>query len=127
MGYGAGGDDREQLAGRAGAVATRRGSAAVRRRRWTAEQIPPLGGRLFVVTGATSGLGLATTRALAAHGARVVLAVRDEQKGRRIADEDPAALLVRRVDLSDFGSVRAFAAGLHDEFGGIDVLINNAG
>jgi NAD(P)-dependent dehydrogenase (short-subunit alcohol dehydrogenase family) len=96
-------------------------------RRWTAEQIPPLDGRLFVVTGATSGLGLETTRALAAHGARVVLAVRDEQKGRRVAAEYPEALLVRRVDLTDLGSVRAFAAGLHDEFGAIDVLVNNAG
>jgi NAD(P)-dependent dehydrogenase (short-subunit alcohol dehydrogenase family) len=96
-------------------------------RGWTAEQIPPLDGRVFVVTGATSGLGLETTRALAAHGARVVLAVRDEDKGRRVAAEQPGALTVRRLDLTDFASVRAFAAGLHDEFGSIDVLINNAG
>ncbi|MEV0809750.1 SDR family NAD(P)-dependent oxidoreductase [Micromonospora sp. NPDC050200] len=52
---------------------------------WTAERIPDLNGRTFVVTGATSGLGLVTTRALAARGARVVLAVRDEEKGRRAA------------------------------------------
>ena len=96
-------------------------------RGWTDEQIPPLDGRVFVVTGATSGLGLETARALAAHGAQVVLAVRDEEKGRRVAAELPGAPLVRRIDLTDFGSVRAFAAGLHDEFGAIDVLINNAG
>ena len=96
-------------------------------RGWTDEQIPPLGGRVFVVTGATSGLGLETARALAAHGAKVVLAVRDEEKGRRVAAGLPGAPLVRRIDLTDFGSVRAFAAGLHDEFGAIDVLINNAG
>jgi NAD(P)-dependent dehydrogenase (short-subunit alcohol dehydrogenase family) len=94
---------------------------------WTDAQIPPLDGKTFVVTGATSGLGLATTRALAAHGARVVLAVRDVDKGRRVAAENPELLTVRRIDLTDFGSVREFAAGLHDEYDGIDVLINNAG
>jgi NAD(P)-dependent dehydrogenase (short-subunit alcohol dehydrogenase family) len=95
--------------------------------RWTDELIPPLDGRVFVVTGATSGLGLATAKALAGHGAQVVLAVRDEEKGRRVAAELPGKPLVRRIELTDFGSVRAFADGLHEEFGAIDVLVNNAG
>ncbi|MEU8612146.1 SDR family NAD(P)-dependent oxidoreductase, partial [Actinoplanes sp. NPDC048791] len=50
---------------------------------WTEAQISDQNGRTFVVTGAASGLGLATARALAARGARVVLAVRDEEKGHR--------------------------------------------
>jgi NAD(P)-dependent dehydrogenase (short-subunit alcohol dehydrogenase family) len=95
--------------------------------RWTDELIPALDGRVFVVTGATSGLGLATATALAAHGARVVLAVRDPAKGRRVAAELPGKPLVRRIDLTDARSVRGFAARLRDELGAIDVLVNNAG
>ena len=99
---------------------------------WTEAQIPDQSGRTFVVTGATSGLGLATARALAARGARVVLAVRDEEKGHRaaagIAAARPGAELeVRRLDLADPDSVRAFADGMHSDHARIDVLINNAG
>ncbi|MFF2045140.1 oxidoreductase [Kitasatospora sp. NPDC058170] len=104
---------------------------------WTAEQIPDQTGRIFVVTGANSGLGLATTRALARRGAHVVLAVRDEEKGRRAVAEltarpsttrQPAARLeVRRLDLADLDSVRTFAHGLHADHGRLDVLVNNAG
>ena len=99
---------------------------------WTEALIPDQTGRTFVVTGATSGLGLATVRALAACGARVVLAVRDEEKGHRaaagIAAARPGAELeVRRVDLADLGSVRDFAARMHADHRRLDVLINNAG
>ncbi|WP_340376925.1 oxidoreductase [Streptomyces sp. SS7] len=100
--------------------------------KWTADRIPDLNGRTAVVTGANSGLGLATARELARHGAHVVLAVRDEDKGRRaaaaISDARPGARLeVRRLDLADLDSVRAFAAGMHDRGTGVDVLVNNAG
>ncbi|WP_173036853.1 oxidoreductase [Phytohabitans flavus] len=99
---------------------------------WTAERIPALTDRTFVVTGATSGLGLATCRALAARGARVVLAVRDEEKGRRVAASIAAAspgtyLEVRRIDLADLESVRDFADRMRAEHRRVDVLINNAG
>jgi len=102
------------------------------RKRWNAEQIPDQNGRVFVVTGANGGLGLATTRALALKGAHVILAVRDEEKGRRaVADvtaERPGARLeVRRVDLSDLDSVRAFAERLRSDGVRPDVLVNNAG
>ncbi|MFC7548734.1 oxidoreductase [Plantactinospora sp. GCM10030261] len=90
--------------------------------------MPDLTGRTFVVTGATSGLGLATTRALAHHGARVVLAVRDREKGRRAAAEIAAANLeVRRLDLADLDSVREFADRMRSDHRRLDVLINNAG
>jgi NAD(P)-dependent dehydrogenase (short-subunit alcohol dehydrogenase family) len=100
--------------------------------RWTADRIPDLTGRTFVVTGANSGLGLATTRQLTRHGAHVVLAVRDEAKGHRVAAELGAAqpgasLHVRRLDLADLDSVRAFAAGLRDSGIAVDVIVNNAG
>ena len=100
--------------------------------RWDAEQMPDQSKRVVVVTGANSGLGLATTRALARSGAHVVLAVRDEAKGRRavaqLTAEHPGAQLeVRRLDLADLDSVRAFAAKLKAERPHLDVLVNNAG
>ena len=100
--------------------------------KWTADSIPDLTGRTIVVTGANSGLGLATTRELARHGAHVVLAVRDETKGRRAVAEISAAqpgarLELRRLDLADLDSVTAFAAGMQDSALQVDVLINNAG
>ncbi|WP_055563738.1 oxidoreductase [Streptomyces atriruber] len=101
-------------------------------RGWTAEQIPDQSKRVIVVTGANSGLGLATTRALARKGARVILAVRDEAKGRaaveQITAEVPGAdLEVRRVDLADLDSVRDFSEQLHADHTRLDVLVNNAG
>ncbi|MEU2286569.1 oxidoreductase [Streptomyces sp. NPDC013178] len=100
--------------------------------RWTTAEIPDRTGRVHVVTGATSGLGLATTRALARAGGHVVLAVRDPDKGRRtVADltaaQPGARLEVRRLDLADLDSVRAFADGLRADHARVDVLVNNAG
>lgn len=86
--------------------------------------IPDLTGRTAVVTGANSGIGLATARALAGHGARVVLAVRDTSKGEAAAATIDGLTEVRRLDLADLASIRAFADGWS---GGIDLLINNAG
>jgi NAD(P)-dependent dehydrogenase (short-subunit alcohol dehydrogenase family) len=86
--------------------------------------IPSQAGRTAVVTGATSGLGLATARALADAGARVVLAVRDVARGEAAAAGLTGEVEVRRLDLADLASVRAFAAGWS---GPLDLLVNNAG
>ncbi|WP_306365771.1 oxidoreductase [Nocardiopsis sp. CC223A] len=86
--------------------------------------LPDLTGTTAVVTGANSGLGLETARALARIGARVVLAVRDEDRGRAAAADIPGETEVRRLDLADLSSVRAFAGGWS---GDIHLLINNAG
>ncbi|GAA4364862.1 oxidoreductase [Nocardioides caricicola] len=80
-------------------------------------------GRRFVVTGASSGLGLETARALAAAGADVVLAVRNTEKGTAAARSMSGAVEVRRLDIADLSSVREFADGV----GTLDVLVNNAG
>ena len=92
---------------------------------WTA--VPPQRGRRFVVTGASSGIGLETARRLVTAGAHVVLAVRNPQKGETVAEPMRASLTgsveVRRLDVADLSSVRAFAA----EVGPVDVLVNNAG
>ncbi|MFG2624064.1 oxidoreductase [Streptomyces sp. NPDC048473] len=100
--------------------------------RWTHEQIPDQTKRVFVVTGANSGLGLATTRALTRRGGHVILAVRDEEKGHRAvaeinAEQPGASLEVRHLDLADLDSVRAFAARLRTDRPHLDVLVNNAG
>jgi NAD(P)-dependent dehydrogenase (short-subunit alcohol dehydrogenase family) len=100
--------------------------------KWTAEQIPDQSGRVAVVTGANSGLGYHTALELARKGAHVVLACRDEGRGNaamaRIHVEVPdAELEVRRLDLSDLGSVQACADGLLADLPGVDVLVNNAG
>ncbi|MFD3739108.1 oxidoreductase [Streptomyces sp. NPDC058629] len=99
---------------------------------WTVERIPDQTGRVAVVTGANSGLGLATARALARRGGHVILAVRDKEKGRRavadIAAGRPGAKLeVRRLDLADLDSVRAFSDALHADRPRLDLLVNNAG
>ncbi|MFD3485358.1 SDR family NAD(P)-dependent oxidoreductase [Streptomyces sp. NPDC058665] len=88
-----------------------------------------LGGKLAVVTGGYSGLGLETTRALAGAGARVVVPAR-----RRAAAEEAVAGIegpagkveVGELDLGDLDSVRAFAEGFLASGRGIDLMINNA-
>jgi NAD(P)-dependent dehydrogenase (short-subunit alcohol dehydrogenase family) len=92
--------------------------------KWTTAQVGDLSGRTIVITGATSGIGLVTTRELARAGARVVLAVRDLDKGYRVAAEMAGDIEVRQLDVASPPSVRRFAAGWS---GDIDVLINNAG
>jgi NAD(P)-dependent dehydrogenase (short-subunit alcohol dehydrogenase family) len=92
--------------------------------RWTAADLPDQSGRTIIVTGATSGLGLVTARELAQAGARVVLAVRDPAKGERAAATMAGHTEVRRLDLADLASVRAFATEWDEP---LDVLINNAG
>jgi len=89
--------------------------------RWDA--VPRQDGRRFVVTGASSGLGMETARVLAEQGAEVVLAVRNPTKGEDVARSMTGTVEVRRLDVSDLSSVREFAADL----GPVDVLINNAG
>ncbi|GAA1952908.1 oxidoreductase [Catenulispora subtropica] len=100
--------------------------------KWTAEAIPDLTGRTFVITGANSGLGLESTRMLAAHGAHVVMTARDRLKGEaaaaRVGQDVPGASLELRIlDLADLESVREFAEGLRNDAVPVDVLINNAG
>jgi NAD(P)-dependent dehydrogenase (short-subunit alcohol dehydrogenase family) len=83
-----------------------------------------MGGRTVIVTGANSGIGRAAASELAGAGARVVLAVRDTEKGTAAAAGMPGETEVRELDLADLESVRRFAAGFDGE---IDILINNAG
>ncbi|RLP77370.1 SDR family NAD(P)-dependent oxidoreductase [Mycetocola tolaasinivorans] len=92
--------------------------------RWTAEDLPSLTGKTIVVTGASSGLGEVTARELARVGARVILAVRNVEKGAVVAENIDGDTEVRELDVSSLASVRAFVAALE---GPVDTLINNAG
>ena len=92
--------------------------------RWMPASLPGMSGRTVVVTGASSGIGLVTARTLARAGARVVLAVRDMGKGKRAAATMSGDIEVRRLELGNLASVRAFAGAWT---GTIDILINNAG
>src|SRR3954447_15382634 len=92
--------------------------------RWTTEDMAAQDGRRFVITGANSGIGLEAARALGAAGAQVVVACRDTSKGEHAVAELDGDFAVRRLDLADLSSVRAFVAELDGER---DVLINKAG
>lgn len=95
--------------------------------RWTTHHIPDQSGRTAVITGANTGLGFETARALAEHGAHVVLAVRDTDKGKRAAAQLTGDVSVQELDLGSLESVRAAAAELRGSHERIDLLINNAG
>jgi protochlorophyllide reductase len=100
---------------------------------WTAADIGDLTGKTAVVTGSNAGLGLEIAAQLADHGARVVMACRNQDKAAKAADEIRSRmgadvdLDVRKLDLSDLASVRAFAGELLAEGTALDLLINNAG
>lgn len=99
--------------------------------------MPDLSGRVAIVTGGNSGIGLIECRELARHGARVILACRSEQKGSEALDQirvglgsagKSAEIEVRLLDLASLDSVRAFAEGVSGDLpDGLDLLVNNAG
>lgn len=92
--------------------------------KWTAADMPDLSGRTVLVTGASRGIGLVTARELGRAGARVVLGVRDRDRGRAAVEGLTGDFDVRRLDVSDLTSVREFARSWS---GPLDVLVNNAG
>jgi len=99
---------------------------------WNAEDIPDQTGKVFVVTGANSGLGFETTKALAAKGGEIVMACRSPEKaseaeGAIRAELPDARLVTMRLDLASLASVRAFADAFTSRYAKLDVLINNAG
>jgi NAD(P)-dependent dehydrogenase (short-subunit alcohol dehydrogenase family) len=100
--------------------------------RWSTADIPDQTGRTAVITGANTGLGYETAAALAARGARVVLAVRNLDKGKAAADliaarNQGADVSVQELDLTSLDSVRDAAETLRTGLDRIDLLVNNAG
>ena len=89
--------------------------------------MPALDGRTAIVTGASSGIGLSTARALAAEGARVALGARRVERLEEIAEELGEGHVVGALDVTDPESSRSFVEGAVGELDKIDILVNNAG
>ncbi len=99
---------------------------------WSAENIPNQSGRVAIVTGANSGIGLVAAQTLAAKGAKVILACRSAERANAalvgIRERTPDAdVHYKNLDLSSLRSVREFAREILSEEERLDLLINNAG
>ena len=86
-----------------------------------------LNGIRVLVTGATSGLGAAMAAALAEAGARVMVTGRDQARAQDAAGKLGSSVISSQLDVRDERSVGACVARAHDAWGGIDMLVNNAG
>ena len=100
--------------------------------KWTQANIPDLTGKIIIVTGANSGLGLECATTFAEKGATVVMAVRSIQKGEQakadILKQHPQARLdLMKLDVGDLKSVREFADAFKSKYDRLDILLNNAG
>lgn len=99
---------------------------------WTEDNIPSMQDKIAIVTGANSGIGYETTRALAQHGATVVMACRNMEKAERAAEQIRALnprgnVVVMQLDLADLASVHSFTESFKAQYDRLDLLINNAG
>lgn len=100
--------------------------------KWTQHDIPDLTGKVMIITGANSGLGLESTKVLAGKGAAVVMACRnltkaEKAKGEVLAAHPQAKLDVMPLDNASLASVKAFAEAFKAKYGRLDLLMNNAG
>jgi NAD(P)-dependent dehydrogenase (short-subunit alcohol dehydrogenase family) len=101
-------------------------------KKWTKTDIPDQSGRVAVITGSNTGLGLDTAKALAGAGAEVVLAVRNTDKGEAAREtilgaHPDATVQMQKLDLSSLESISAAVGELRSKYDAIDLLINNAG
>ncbi|MDP4147579.1 MAG: SDR family NAD(P)-dependent oxidoreductase, partial [Bacillota bacterium] len=91
-----------------------------------------LRGKRVIITGANSGIGYETAKALADKGAEVILAVRDKEKGNKAivdlkADNPDISVQMMLLDLADLNNIQSFTETYSAQFDSLDVLINNAG
>ncbi|MBB3113722.1 NAD(P)-dependent dehydrogenase (short-subunit alcohol dehydrogenase family) [Paenibacillus phyllosphaerae] len=99
---------------------------------WKSERITDQGGKIIIVTGANSGLGLEASTVLSAKGAKIIMAVRDLEKGKAAVSEiihkhKKANVELMQLDLSDFNSIHKFSEEFHAKYSNLHILINNAG
>lgn len=100
-------------------------------RNWTPGAVPDLSGKTMLITGGNSGIGFEAAKILASHNANVVIACRNETKGRqalaKIINLGKGRCELLTLDLADSASIRAAAREAGERFGAISALINNAG
>lgn len=98
---------------------------------WTPDELPDLSGKTFLITGGNSGIGLEAAKILARRNADVVIACRNENKGKRalarLVNLGAGRCELLTLDLADMASIRAAAAEAKERFGAIYGLVNNAG
>jgi len=100
--------------------------------KWDVSQVPDQSGKTAVVTGSSSGIGYEAAKVLANKGAKVIIAVRNPEKGKKALNKikeqnEKADVEVMNVDLSDLNSVNEFVKEYKSRFDKLDILINNAG
>jgi NAD(P)-dependent dehydrogenase (short-subunit alcohol dehydrogenase family) len=104
----------------------------IKRNKWTAENIPSQNGKVVIVTGSSSGIGYEAARVLANKEAKVIIAVRNLDKGETakekiLSQNENAEVEIMKIDLSDLSSVKEFADEFVKKYDKLDILINNAG
>ncbi|RBN38618.1 short-chain dehydrogenase, partial [Priestia megaterium] len=100
--------------------------------KWTAERMRDVTGKTALITGGNSGIGFEAAKALAARGAEIILAVRNEAKGKEAEKRIKAAngnakVTIMSLDLSDLSSIRHFTNQFLQQYSSLNLLINNAG
>ena len=104
----------------------------IKNNKWTAENIPDQKGRIAIVTGSSSGIGYEAAKVLANKNEKVVIAVRNLEKGEKakakiVNQNSNADVVVIKIDLSDLSSIKSFVEEYRQKFDKLDLLINNAG
>ncbi|MES5266540.1 oxidoreductase [Priestia megaterium] len=99
---------------------------------WDATKIPDQKGKVIIVTGSTSGIGKEAVKVIAGKNAKVIMAVRNVDKGKEVVNVikkefKKADIDVRKLDLTNLNSIRAFANLIKEDYDRLDILINNAG
>ncbi len=99
---------------------------------WTTENIKSQKGKIVLITGANSGIGLEAASVLSQKEAVIIMAVRNLEKGKAamseiLAKNPKAQVQLMQLDLSDLESVRKFSNEFHAAFAQLDILLNNAG
>lgn len=104
----------------------------MKKQHWDTTNIPDQKGKVIIVTGSTSGIGKEAVKIIASKNAKVIMAVRNVDKGKEVVnvikkDFKKANIDVRKLDLSNLNSIRAFANLFLEDYDRLDILINNAG